>query len=90
MPGAVGDGKMDTYSRDAPGWYVFAVLEAEVEEATGYGPVYTLVANRESTDGIWHADTALGAIKLAAQGRDDIYAACPAESLTVERWPLLS
>jgi hypothetical protein len=72
------------------GFYVFALDERPVDPYTGLGPLYALVANEESTDGIWEADTASEAIKLAARGRDDIYAAVPSDSLVVERWPLLT
>lgn len=68
-------------------YYVFVLREAVVDE-NGYGPTYQLVANRNHRDGCWTAGTPSEAIVKAAQGRDDIYAAAPRDSVVVERWPL--
>lgn len=71
-------------------FYVFQVTEAGVDEATLLGPTYRLVVNVLDSDGRWPASDAREAIGLAAKqtGRDDIYAAFPAEAAVVERWPL--
>jgi hypothetical protein len=71
-------------------FYVFQLKEAEVDEKTLLGPTYRLVVNIYDEDGRWTARTAHLAIELAARqtGRDDIYAAVPADGMVVERWPL--
>lgn len=72
------------------GWYVFLLVEAEVDK-DGLGPTYRLVANPKQVSepvGAWEAGDAHAAIRKAAQRRDGIYAAAPADSLVVDRWPL--
>jgi len=69
-------------------FYVFQLTEAEVDEETLLGPTYRLVVNVYDREGRWSGKDAHEAIVLAAQGRDEVYAAVPAEGLVVERWPL--
>lgn len=68
-------------------FYVFMVMEREPDK-DDLGPTYRLVVNLHDNDGRWEAKTPQEAIRLAAKGRDEIYAAFPADSAVIDRWPI--